>query len=652
MKTCLTRGLTAVRPFFVLVGALGLASLPAAMQLPEPPSTAPPSLKTIPVELPSNLFDAVADLDAAKRLGKALFWDMQLGSDGMACASCHFHAGADSRVKNQINPGPMDAFGTFFSGSGGANYTPKSCDFPFHRLADPVDNDSAVVHDTDDRMSSAGVFRREFVSVTPGVGADTGDIVHDDIHFDVNGVHTRRVEPRNTPTTINSIFLHRIFFDGRANNFFNGLNPFGETDPDAKVLVKSGPNPDDPVNLERMLFDHAATASQAVGPPGSPFEMSFDHRTWPNIGHKLVVAKPLAGQQVANDDSLLGVLDRAPDATDSLPGLDQTLTYSDLIKLAFHEKFWGSNQVFDAPNNFTQMEMNFSLFFGLSILCYESTLVSDDSRYDQYMDGGGEGGTNSDILTQEEKDGLDTFINQGACIACHAGAEFAGGANSLIAIEGPIERMLMADGEAEGNLQLITYPPPPDEELTPADKPLAIDPRGSALGVYQYRQGFVTQLSYLGLGPEREQRVPAVAADLAHDQKMPVATAGVAQVPDSGALDMAARLAMLEAQVEEQGAALRRVLGLLVEWVESDDIQRAPGDFRRARPLSNCPNRSRNSKGTGSRTTSSNAMWSSLPICRARARVSATVSRFSSSSTGLRARNFMRIETPILTLSS
>jgi cytochrome c peroxidase len=26
-------------------------------------------------------------------LGKALFWDRQLGSDGQACASCHFHAG-------------------------------------------------------------------------------------------------------------------------------------------------------------------------------------------------------------------------------------------------------------------------------------------------------------------------------------------------------------------------------------------------------------------------------------------------------------------------------------------------------------------------------------------------------------------------------
>src|SRR5437867_13261621 len=43
--------------------------------------------------------DFVQDVDAAVRLGKALFWDMQAGSDGQACASCHFHAGADSRAK-------------------------------------------------------------------------------------------------------------------------------------------------------------------------------------------------------------------------------------------------------------------------------------------------------------------------------------------------------------------------------------------------------------------------------------------------------------------------------------------------------------------------------------------------------------------------
>jgi hypothetical protein len=35
-------------------------------------------------------------------------------------------------------------------------------------------------------------------------------------------------------------------------------------------------------------------------------------------------------------------------------------------------------------------------------------------------------------------------------------------------------------------------------------------------------------------------------------------------------LDLAARTAMLEAQVEEQGVALRRVLTLLIDWVEHE----------------------------------------------------------------------------------
>ena len=56
----------------------------------------PPSLKTIAVPEPANLADFVRDRQAAIALGKALFWDMQIGSDGVqACATCHFHAGAD-----------------------------------------------------------------------------------------------------------------------------------------------------------------------------------------------------------------------------------------------------------------------------------------------------------------------------------------------------------------------------------------------------------------------------------------------------------------------------------------------------------------------------------------------------------------------------
>ena len=42
---------------------------------------------------------------AAEILGKALFWDMQVGSDGVqACGSCHFHAGVDNRTRGQLNP--------------------------------------------------------------------------------------------------------------------------------------------------------------------------------------------------------------------------------------------------------------------------------------------------------------------------------------------------------------------------------------------------------------------------------------------------------------------------------------------------------------------------------------------------------------------
>jgi cytochrome c peroxidase len=41
----------------------------------------------------------VRDRQAAVRLGKALFWDAKVGSDGStACASCHAHAGADDRA--------------------------------------------------------------------------------------------------------------------------------------------------------------------------------------------------------------------------------------------------------------------------------------------------------------------------------------------------------------------------------------------------------------------------------------------------------------------------------------------------------------------------------------------------------------------------
>src|SRR5829696_612847 len=69
----------------------------------------PGSLKQIPIPQPSNLTDYVRNREVAIALGKAFFWDMQVGSDGIqSCGSCHFRAGADPRSINQLNPGGLD----------------------------------------------------------------------------------------------------------------------------------------------------------------------------------------------------------------------------------------------------------------------------------------------------------------------------------------------------------------------------------------------------------------------------------------------------------------------------------------------------------------------------------------------------------------
>jgi general secretion pathway protein A len=88
--------------------------------------------------------------------------------------------------------------------------------------------------------------------------------------------------------------------------------------------------------------------------------------------------------------------------------------------------------------------------------------------------------------------------------------------------------------------------------------------------------------------------INAVVADLVRDEEAGadagrVVDMNIARDPAPGyvhepqALDQAARIAMLEAQVEEQGVALRRVLTLLIDWAESD-IQTKPqsAEFFRA----------------------------------------------------------------------
>src|SRR5918911_2190800 len=104
------------------------------------------SLKTATVPTPPNLSDFVVDKPTAIALGKAFFWDMQMGSDGtQACATCHFQAGADVRTKNTISPGLLG--GDINWQGKGPNYQLTFADYPLHHLIDSDDNQSFVVSD-------------------------------------------------------------------------------------------------------------------------------------------------------------------------------------------------------------------------------------------------------------------------------------------------------------------------------------------------------------------------------------------------------------------------------------------------------------------------------------------------------------------------
>ncbi|MFM9082272.1 MAG: cytochrome c peroxidase, partial [Opitutaceae bacterium] len=196
------------------------------------------SLRRLPAPRPSNLADFIADEKAAIVLGKALFWDMQLGSDGVqACASCHFHAGADNRSRAQLSPGLLisDASGAAKPDRTLRNATMAHqlsvTDFPFRKLANPEDRASAVLADSNDVAGSQGVRAALYAGLESanGVVSEKSAAVPDDV-FNYGGRNTRRVTPRNAPTVINAVYNVRNFWDGRAQNTFNGVNPWGLRD--------------------------------------------------------------------------------------------------------------------------------------------------------------------------------------------------------------------------------------------------------------------------------------------------------------------------------------------------------------------------------------------------------------------------------------
>ncbi|MGB4741780.1 MAG: cytochrome-c peroxidase, partial [Fuerstiella sp.] len=316
----------------------------------------------------------IQDETAAIQLGKALFWDVQVGADNKtACATCHNFGGADWRTKNQLASG------------GNRELT----------LADFVENDGRL----NDIVGSQGVVQENHVGVNPP-GKDLGEAptVQELVgKFTLNGTvesRTRQVAHRNAPTVINAAFYARQFWDGRANRFFNGENIFGTQDPDAGVwennngVVRKNTN---------FLIDYSSLASQAVGPVGSSMEMAHGPngaRSLPELGKKMLDGsiRPLGLQKVHASDSVLASLVAAN-------GVGLNKSYAELIRQAFKPQFW--NYAGGEVAGQTQMEANFALFFGLAVQAYERTLISDQSRFDKFVRG------EETQLTFDEKEGFN-----------------------------------------------------------------------------------------------------------------------------------------------------------------------------------------------------------------------------------------------------
>jgi cytochrome c peroxidase len=336
--------------------------------------------------VPQPVGGHVVDQAAAVRLGKALFWDVQAGSDGQtACASCHFRGGADDRLVNTINPGFDNVFDSI--GGPGQAFTP------------------AVIQ-SDDRLGSQGVKLAKFVALSP----DPTNPV-EECTPNTSGAFgaERQVGFRHTPPTVGAVFFRDQFWGGEGNHTFNGLNVFGFT----------GNNPAGSITK----VENASLASQAVGPTGNAMEMSCIGRklNGPNsLGAKLLARQPLQFQRVAADDGVLGAL-----ANPAGPGLlcgGAPCSYGGLIRQAF------GDALADAG------ETQFSIVWGEAIQAYEATLVPDQTPFDRFL--GGE----LNALSFNQVRGLLRFVGKGQCVNCHLGAMLSDATVSAFETRGPLNR--------------------------------------------------------------------------------------------------------------------------------------------------------------------------------------------------------------------
>src|SRR5262249_11371148 len=185
-----------------------------------------------------------------------------------------------------------------------------------------------------------------------------------------------------------------------------------------------------------------------------------------DIGKRLAPARPLRKQKVAEDDSVLG-----PYANDDGDGRGLATTYKSLIQRAFQPAWWdsdlivvvaqnGSLSFVPTPNRtllaneYSMLEYNFPLFFGLAIQVFEMTLISDDAPVDRFFDG------NTNALTAQQKRGLEIFKGDSACSGCHVGPETTD--NSVRILLGPVVDGVKQPAEIiermfNGNCEMVVY---------------------------------------------------------------------------------------------------------------------------------------------------------------------------------------------------
>ncbi|MFM1824284.1 MAG: hypothetical protein RI967_2550 [Planctomycetota bacterium] len=373
-----------------------------------------PSLKTIEVREPNGIQSFIADREAAIRLGKAFFWDARLGTDGVACATCHHRAGADSRSRNTFHPG----FDGFFEESIAPGAQAPSSIFPTTLYANPASRFSARLRNVDDVAGSGGTLREQFL----GLDARGEEIcvLEPTLPFmTVKGEGVEQVTARNSPSVVNAVFYSRQFWDGRANHWFNGVNPFGPVDDTARVW-RAAPGAGAPSQVS-VLLDRSSLASQSVGPVNNAVEMAAHGRGWIDVARKLLDTRPLVGQQVSPSDGVLGAL-----ASSDGYGLDTT--YRELIEQAFVAD-WRSN--LSTPDGTPVIEANMPLIFGLAVQAYESTLVSDDTPYDRWMEAGGPEIGPAGHFDELEWRGVQLYFNtdddlpRTNCLSCHRSPIFS-----------------------------------------------------------------------------------------------------------------------------------------------------------------------------------------------------------------------------------